>query len=65
MKKLLKGIIFLMIGLVAIPALYLFSITLFGTVLGLIANPKVMMILIGIFAVLCLPGIIVGWFVKR
>ena len=65
MKGLLKTLILLGVGIVMIPALYALAITLFGTMLGFIANPKVMLVLIAILAVICTPGMIIAWFVKK
>ena len=65
MKKLIKTIILLVIGIIAIPALYALGMTLFGTVIGFIANPRVMIVIIAVLAVICFPGMVIVWLVKR
>lgn len=65
MKKLVFGLVGLIVGIFVIPALFAFAIGIGGTVIGLIAEPKVMLILIGILAVISLPGIILGLIVKK
>lgn len=65
MGKLLKMIIMITIGIFMIPALYALGVALFGTVVAFLTNPKVMMVILGIFAVLALPGVIIGSIIKR
>lgn len=58
MKKLIKGIICIIIGIFMIPAIYALGATLMGTLLAFIANPRVMTIILLIFAVLAFPGFV-------
>lgn len=65
LRKLMRTLILIAIGAFMIPALYALAITLFGTVLGFMANPRVMLVLIGIFAVISVPGAVIAWVVKK
>lgn len=65
MKNFVKTIILITVGIFMIPALYALGITLVGTVFGFLANPKVGMVLLCIFAVISLPGAFIAWLVKR
>lgn len=65
MKKLLKWMIGISLGIFFIPALYALGAVLFGTVVAFISNPKVMLIILGILAVLCFPGMVIVGFIKK
>lgn len=65
MKKLFMTLLGLALGIVLIPALFAFAVGVGGTVMGFIAQPKVMLVLVGILAVVSLPGIIIGLLVKK
>ena len=65
MKKLIMTIIGLIVGIFAIPALFAFAIGVGGTILGFMAEPRVMMVLVGILAVISIPGMIFMFIVKR
>ncbi len=65
MKRLILTVIGIGVGIVMIPALFAMAIGLFGTVIGFLAEPKVMLVLLGILAVISLPGIIIGIVAKR
>lgn len=65
MGKILKMIIMITIGIFMIPALYALGVALFGTVVAFLTNPRVMMVVLGIFAVLALPGVVIGSIIKR
>lgn len=65
MKKLILTIIGLIVGIFAIPALFAFAIGVGGTILGFMAEPRVMMVLIGILAVISIPGMILMFIVKK
>ena len=45
--------------------LFAFALGVGGTILGFIAEPKVMMVMVGILAIISLPGMLLMWFVKR
>jgi len=63
--KLVKTLIGLLIGIICIPALYMLAVTLFGTVLACIAQPRVMIVLLGVLAVISVPGGVIVWLVKK
>lgn len=65
MKKLISMAIMIAIGIFMIPALFAMGLTLFGTVLGFLAEPRVMMILLGALAVLSLPGAVIMFVIKK
>lgn len=65
MKKMVKVIISIVIGIFMIPAVYMLGITLFGTILAFLANPKAVMIVLGIFAVISLPGVFIASLIRR
>ena len=65
MKKLLKTIICIVIGLFMIPALYALGMTFAGTVFAFIANPKAMVVILLIFLVLSFPGMMIIGFIKK
>ena len=65
MGKLMKMIIGIIIGIFMIPALYALGVALFGTVIAFLTNPKFMLVVLGIFAILALPGIVIGSFIKK
>jgi hypothetical protein len=65
MKKLLLTLLGIGLGIVLIPALFAFAIGVGGTVMGFIAQPRVMLVLVGILAIISLPGIIIGLMVKK
>ena len=65
MGKLIKMIIIVAIGIFMIPALYAMGVALFGTAVAFLTNPRVMLVVLGIFAVLALPGIVIGSIIKR
>lgn len=65
MSKLVKAIIIVIVGIFMIPAIYALGIALFGTVWAFLANPKVMMVVLGALAILALPGVVVVSFIKR
>lgn len=65
MKKMILTVIGIVVGIVMIPALFAMAIGLFGTVLGFLAEPKIMFGLLGILAVISIPGIIIGIVAKR
>ena len=65
MGKLLKMIIMITIGIFMIPALYALGVALFGTVIAFLTNPRVMMVVLGIFAVLALPGVVIGSIIRK
>lgn len=65
MKKTIKFIIGIIIGIFMIPAIYALGMTAIATLFGILANPKVMLVLLGIFGVLALPGMVIMHFIKR
>lgn len=65
MKKLLLTLFGIGLGIVLIPALFAFAIGVGGTVMGFIAQPRVMLVLVGILAIISLPGIIIGLMAKK
>lgn len=65
MDKIVKYVISIAIGIFMIPALYALGVALFGTVIAFLANPKVVLVILGCFAVLSLPGMAIVWFIKR
>jgi len=65
MKRLILTVIGIGVGIVMIPALFAMAIGLFGTVVGFLAEPRIMLTLLGILAVISLPGIIIGIVAKR
>lgn len=65
MGKLIKMIIIVAIGIFMIPALYAMGVALFGTAVAFLTNPRAMMVVLGIFAVLALPGIVIGSIIRR
>lgn len=65
MKKLILGLIGIIVGIFVIPALFAFAIGIGGTIIGLIAQPKIMLGLIAALGVISLPGIILGVLVKK
>ncbi len=65
MKKLLLTLLGIGLGIVLIPALFAFAIGVGGTVMGFIAQPRVMLVLVGILAIISLPGIIIGLMAKK
>lgn len=65
MKKLVKVIVGIIIGIFMIPALYAFGLGILGTVLAFLSNPKVMIVLLLVFAVLALPGVVITRLIKK
>lgn len=65
MKKLVLTLIGVIVGIFVIPALFAFALGVGGTILGFIAEPKVMMVMVGILAIISLPGMLLMWFVKK
>ena len=65
MKKLVKFIIGIIVGIFAIPALYAFGGVLLSTVLAFMANPKIMLIVLAGLAVLAFPGMVIVGIIKR
>lgn len=65
MRKLVLTLIGVIVGIFVIPALFAFALGVGGTILGFIAEPKVMMVMVGILAIISLPGMLLMWFVKR
>jgi len=65
MKRLILTVMGVFVGIVMIPALFAMAMGLFGTVIGFLAEPRVMLVLLGILAVISLPGIIIGIIAKR
>lgn len=65
MKKLLLTLIGIVLGIFIIPALFAFAVGIGGTIIGLMTEPRVMMVLIGILAVISLPGMLLMWIVKK
>lgn len=65
MRKLILTLVGIVIGIFAIPALFAFAIGIGGTILGFLAEPRVMMVLVGILAVISIPGMILMFIVKR
>ena len=65
MKKLIMMVIGLFMGIFLIPALFAFAIGVGGTILGFMAEPRVMLVLIIILAVISIPGMIVMFIAKR
>lgn len=65
MNKIVKLIICIAIGIFMIPAIYMLGVTLIGTALAFLANPKAVLIVLAIFAVLSLPGMLIVGFIKR
>ena len=65
MKKLVKVIVCIIIGIFMIPALYAFGLGILGTVLAFLSNPKVMLILLLVFAVISFPGVVIARLFKK
>lgn len=65
MKKLIMTIIGIVVGIFVIPALFAFAIGIGGTILGFLAEPRVMLIMVGILAVISIPGMILMFIVKK
>lgn len=65
MRKLIRTIIFVAIGAICIPALFMFAIGLGSTVFAFVAEPRVMTVVIGVLLIISIPGIILGSFIKK
>lgn len=65
MRKIIRAILIVVLGLIMIPALYAMAIALFGTVLAVISNPRVMMVLLGILGIISIPGIVIGFIARH
>lgn len=65
MKKLIMTLIGVIVGIFAIPALFAFAIGIGGTILGFMAEPRVMLIMVGVLAVISIPGMILMFIVKK
>lgn len=65
MKKLIFTILGVMIGIFAIPALFAFALGIGGTIIGFLAQPKIMFALVGVLAVISLPGMLLMFLVKK
>ncbi len=65
MKKLIFTILGVMIGIFAIPALFAFAIGIGGTIIGFLAQPKIMFALVGVLAIISLPGMLLMFLVKK
>lgn len=65
MKKLIMTLIGVIVGIFAIPALFAFAIGIGGTILGFMAEPRIMMIMVGVLAVISIPGMILMFIVKK
>lgn len=65
MKKLIMTLIGVIVGIFAIPALFAFAIGVGGTILGFMAEPRVMLIMVGVLAVISIPGMILMFIVKK
>lgn len=65
MRKLIRTIVLVVIGVICIPALFMFAIGLGSTVFAFIAEPRVMVVMIGILLIISIPGIILGLVIKK
>lgn len=65
MRKLVRLIFGIIIGIFMIPALYALGGTLVATVLAFMAEPRVMLIILAILAVLAFPGMVIVGFIKK
>lgn len=65
MKKTIATIIGIIVGIFAIPALFAFAIGIGGTILGFIAQPRIMLFMVGVLVVISIPGMILMFIVKK
>lgn len=65
MRKLVMTMIGIIVGIFLIPALFAFAIGVGGTILGFLAEPRVMIVLIGILAIISIPGMVIVWVAKK
>ena len=65
MSKTIKTILAIILGVIMIPALFIGGITLLGTICGFILNPKVMLGVLVALAIVSLPGVLIGWKIKK
>lgn len=65
MGKLVKAIIAIVGGVVMIPAVFVGGLMLVATLAGLLASPKVTIVILLILTVIVLPGILIGYKIKK
>lgn len=65
MRKLISMLIVIAVGIFAIPALFAAGLTLFGTALAFLSEPRVMLVLLGVLAVLSFPGMVIMFVAKK
>jgi hypothetical protein len=57
--------VIIFIGILLIPSLFFLVLGLGTTILGWLANPKIMLALVITLGLMSLPGIIIGWIAKK
>lgn len=65
MSKVIRTMVIIFIGILLIPSLFFLVLGLGTTILGWLANPKVMLALVITLGLMSLPGIIIGWIAKK
>ncbi len=65
MSKVIRTMVIIFIGILLIPSLFFLVLGLGTTILGWLANPKIMLALVITLGLMSLPGIIIGWIAKK
>jgi hypothetical protein len=65
MSRTIKTIVALILGIIMIPALFVGGVALLGTVCGFILNPKIMAGILIVLGIISLPGVLIGWKIKK
>lgn len=65
MSKVIRTVVIIFIGILLIPSLFFLVLGLGTTILGWLANPKIMLALVITLGLMSLPGIIIGWIAKK
>jgi len=64
-SKVIRTVVIIFIGILLIPSLFFLVLGLGTTILGWLANPKIMLALVITLGLMSLPGIIIGWIAKK
>ena len=61
MRRLIRTLVIITIGIFLIPALFAFAMAAGATVMAFISNPKVMTVILAILGIVSIPGILISF----
>ena len=62
MRRLIRTLVMIILGLVLVPALFAFAIGAGATVLALLTEPRIMGAILIVLGIVSIPGILIGIF---